>query len=462
MAGQLSPSDESVQSVLAGLEVHRGLEAKQQPNWPNPEAVREASAELAVQPPLVFAGEVDQLRERLGLAAQGKAFLLQGGDCAETFAGATADQIRNRVKTLLQMAVVLTYGASVPVIKLGRMAGQFAKPRSNDTETRGDVTLPAYRGDIVNGYDFTPESREADPQRMVRGYHTAASTLNLIRAFTQGGFADLRQVHEWNKGFVSNPANQRYESVAQEIERALQFMSAIGADFSEMKRTEFFVSHEALLLDYERPMTRIDSRTGLPYNTSAHFIWIGERTRDLDGAHVDLLSRVCNPIGVKLGPNVDGDTVLRLMDKLDPNREPGRLTFIARMGAEKIRDALPPLLQTVKESGAVPLWVTDPMHGNGITTPTGYKTRRFDDVMNELKGFFEAHREVGTFPGGIHVELTGDDVTECLGGSENIDEATLATRYESLCDPRLNHMQSLELAFQVAEELTARNLAAGN
>lgn len=462
MAGQLSPSDESVQSVLAGLEVHRGLEAKQQPNWPNSEAVREASAELAVQPPLVFAGEVDQLRERLGLAAQGKAFLLQGGDCAETFAGATADQIRNRVKTLLQMAVVLTYGASLPVIKLGRMAGQFAKPRSNDTETRGDVTLPAYRGDIVNGYDFTPESREADPKRMVRGYHTAASTLNLIRAFTQGGFADLRQVHEWNKGFVSNPANQRYESMAQEIERALQFMSAIGADFSEMKRTEFFVSHEALLLDYERPMTRIDSRTGLPYNTSAHFIWIGERTRDLDGAHVDLLSRVRNPIGVKLGPNVDGDTVLRLIDKLDPNREPGRLTFITRMGAEKIRDALPPLLSTVQQSGAQPLWVTDPMHGNGITTPTGYKTRRFDDVMNELKGFFEAHREVGTFPGGIHVELTGDDVTECLGGSENIDEATLATRYESLCDPRLNHMQSLELAFQVAEELTARNLAAGN
>lgn len=443
------------QTVLAGLEVHKGLEAKQQPHWTDPEAVVEATAELAKQPPLVFAGEVDQLRDRLAAAAQGKAFLLQGGDCAETFAGATADQIRNRVKTVLQMAVVLTYGASMPVIKLGRMAGQFAKPRSNDTETRGDVTLPAYRGDIVNGYDFTPESRAADPRRMVKGYHTAASTLNLIRAFTQGGFADLRQVHEWNKGFVSNPANQRYESLAAEIDRALQFMTAIGADFSEMKRTEFFVSHEALLLDYERPMTRIDSRTGLPYNTSAHFVWIGERTRDLDGAHVDLLSRVRNPIGVKLGPTVDGDTALRLIDKLDPEREPGRLTFITRMGADKIRDALPPLLERVRDSGATPLWVTDPMHGNGITTPNGYKTRRFEDVMNELKGFFEAHREVGTYPGGIHVELTGDDVTECLGGSENIDEATLATRYESLCDPRLNHMQSLELAFQVAEELTS-------
>lgn len=454
MTDPVSPARTSAQNILAGLEAHKSLEAKQQPNWPDPEAVREVSAELATQPPLVFAGEVDQLRERLALAAQGKAFLLQGGDCAETFAGATADQIRNRVKTLLQMAVVLTYGASMPVIKLGRMAGQFAKPRSNDTETRGDVTLPAYRGDIVNGYDFTPESRTADPQRMLRGYHTAASTLNLIRAFTQGGFADLRQVHEWNKGFVSNPANQRYEAMAQEIDRALQFMSAIGADFSELKRTEFFVSHEALLLDYERPMTRIDSRTGLPYNTSAHFVWIGERTRDLDGAHVDFLSRVRNPIGVKLGPSVDGDTALRLIDKLDPNREPGRLTFITRMGAERVRDALPPLLAAVRDSGATPLWVTDPMHGNGITTPTGYKTRRFDDVMNELKGFFDAHREVGTYPGGIHVELTGDDVTECLGGSENIDEETLATRYESLCDPRLNHMQSLELAFQVAEELT--------
>jgi len=440
-------------SVVAGLDYWRELEIKQQPQWPDAEAVRAASAEIAALPPLVFAGEVDQLRERLGAAARGEAFLLQGGDCAETFAGATADQIRNRVKTVLQMAVVLTYGASMPVIKMGRMAGQFAKPRSSDLETRGDVTLPAYRGDIVNGYDFTPESRTADPRRIVQGYHTAASTLNLIRAFTQGGFADLRLVHYWNKGFTENPQNQRYEQLAREIDRAVKFMVACGADFEGMKRTEFYTGHEGLLMDYERPMTRIDSRTGTPYNTSSHFIWIGERTRELDGAHVDFLSRVRNPIGVKLGPSTSPETMLELIDKLDPDREPGRLTFITRMGAGKIRDALPPLLEAVKSSDALPLWVTDPMHGNGLTTPTGYKTRRFDDVVDEVKGFFEAHRAAGTHPGGIHVELTGDDVTECLGGSEQIDEATLATRYESVCDPRLNHMQSLELAFLVAEEL---------
>ena len=442
-------------SVLAGLDNWRTLEVKQQPVWPDAEAVSAASAEIATLPPLVFAGEVDMLRERLARAAAGKAFLLQGGDCAETFAGATADAIRNRVKTILQMAVVLTYGASMPVIKMGRMAGQFAKPRSSETETRGELTLPAYRGDIVNGYDFTPQSRTADPSRLVKGYHTAASTLNLIRAFTQGGFADLRQVHDWNKGFTANPANQRYEQLARDIDRAIKFMEAAGADFDELKRVEFYVAHEGLLMDYERPMTRIDSRTGTPYNTSAHFVWIGERTRDLDGAHVDFLSRVRNPIGVKLGPSTTADDMLALIDKLDPEREPGRLTFITRMGAGKVRDALPPLLEAVKASDALPLWVTDPMHGNGLTTPTGYKTRRFDDVVDEVKGFFEAHRAVGTFPGGIHIELTGDDVTECLGGSEHIDEATLATRYESLCDPRLNHMQSLELAFLVAEELGA-------
>ncbi|WP_290472317.1 MULTISPECIES: class II 3-deoxy-7-phosphoheptulonate synthase [unclassified Leifsonia] len=441
------------ESVIEGLDYWRTLEIKQQPTWPDAEAAAAASAEIATLPPLVFAGEVDQLRTRLARAAEGNAFLLQGGDCAETFAGATADQIRNRVKTILQMAVVLTYGASVPVIKMGRMAGQFAKPRSSDTETRGDVTLPAYRGDIVNGYDFTPESRQADPRRLVQGYHTAASTLNLIRAFTQGGFADLREVHSWNRGFAANPANQRYEGLARDIDKAIKFMEAAGADFDELKRVEFYASHEGLLMDYERPMTRIDSRTGTPYNTSAHFVWIGERTRDLDGAHVDFLSRVRNPIGVKLGPTTTPDTMLRLIDKLDPEREPGRLTFITRMGAGKIRDALPPLLEAIKGADALPLWVTDPMHGNGLTTPNGYKTRRFDDVVDEVKGFFEAHRAVGTNPGGIHVELTGDDVTECLGGSEHIDEETLATRYESLCDPRLNHMQSLELAFLVAEEL---------
>ncbi|MFE6733209.1 class II 3-deoxy-7-phosphoheptulonate synthase [Microbacterium sp. NPDC057650] len=438
------------------LDEWRELPIKQQPQWPDAGRVAEVSTQIAGLPPLVFAGEVDNLRERLARAASGRAFLLQGGDCAETFAGATADQIRNRIKTVLQMAVVLTYGASMPVVKMGRMAGQFAKPRSSDTETRGDVTLPAYRGDIVNGYDFTEGSRTADPSRLLQGYHMAASTLNLIRAFTQGGFADLREVHSWNTGFAKNPANQRYERMASEIDRAIKFMEAAGADFDELKRVEFFTGHEGLLMDYERPMTRIDSRTDTPYNTSAHFLWIGERTRDLDGAHVDYFSKIRNPIGVKLGPTTSPETALELIDKLDPNREPGRLTFITRMGAGKIREALPPLLEAVKDSGATPLWVTDPMHGNGITTPTGYKTRRFDDVVDEVRGFFEAHRAVGTFPGGIHVELTGDDVTECLGGSEQIDEAALATRYESLCDPRLNHMQSLELAFLVAEELEKR------
>ena len=442
--------------VVEGLDHWRTLEAHQQPPWPDAKKAAAVGAELSEVPPLVFAGEVDMLRDRLARAARGDAFLLQGGDCAETFAGATADQIRNRVKTILQMAVVLTYGASMPVIKMGRMAGQFAKPRSNDEETRDGVVLPAYRGDIVNGYDFTSESRTPDPTRMLKGYHTAASTLNLIRAFTQGGFADLRMVHSWNKGFARNPANSRYEGLAQEIDRAIAFMEAAGANFDELKRVEFYASHEGLLMDYERPLTRIDSRSGEPYVTSGHFLWIGERTRALTGAHVDFFSRVRNPIGVKLGPSTDVAAMSALIEKLDPHREPGRLTFITRMGADKIRDALPPLLEATKSLEVQPLWVSDPMHGNGITTQTGYKTRRFDDVVTEVTGFFESHRSVGTHPGGIHVELTGDDVTECLGGSQNIDELGLETRYESLCDPRLNHQQSLELAFLVAEELAQR------
>jgi len=440
--------------VIKGLDHWRSLAIKQQPRWPDPEVVTRVTQELGTVPPLVFAGEVDQLRERLAKVARGEAFLLQGGDCAETFAGATADQIRNRVKTILQMAVVLTYGASMPIIKMGRMAGQFAKPRSSEDETRDGVTLPAYRGDIVNSFDFTPEARTPDPWRMLQGYHTAASTLNLIRAFTQGGFADLRMVHSWNKGFAENPANARYEGLAKEIDRAIKFMEAAGADFDELKRVEFYASHEGLLMDYERPLTRIDSRTGTPYVTSGHFVWIGERTREVEGAHVDFFSRVRNPIGVKLGPSTDVESMKKLMDRLDPHREPGRLTFIARMGSTNVRRVLPALLEATKELEVQPVWVTDPMHGNGLTTATGYKTRRFDDVVDEVVGFFEAHREVGTHPGGIHVELTGDDVTECLGGTQQIDELGLATRYESLCDPRLNHQQSLELAFLVAEELT--------
>jgi 3-deoxy-7-phosphoheptulonate synthase len=450
------PNIQADPAVIKGLDNYKNLTAAQQPTWTDDVKLQAARDELAILPPLVFAGEVDTLRTRLAAAAEGKAFLLQGGDCAETFADATADRIRNRVKTILQMAVVLMYGASMPVVKMGRMSGQFAKPRSSDTETRGDITLPAYRGDAVNGYDFTPESRATDPNRMVRAYHTSASTLNLIRAFTTGGFADLRSVHEWNKGFTNNPANIRYEQLAAEIDRAIRFMDACGADFEALKATEFYVSHEALLFDYERPMTRIDSRTGNPYATSGHFLWVGERTRQIDGAHIDFMSRIRNPIGVKLGPTTEVSDVMALIEKLDPNREPGRLTFITRMGASQIRDKLPKLVEAVKASDAKPLWITDPMHGNGITTKNGYKSRRFDDVMDEVAGFFEVHRQAGTFPGGIHIELTGDDVAECLGGSEMIDEKTLESRYESLCDPRLNHMQSLELAFLVSEALAKR------
>ena len=447
------PIVEPTPEVVEGLDYWRALPIKQQPTWPDKDKATTVIAELHRVPPLVFAGEVDNLRASLAAVAQGEAFVLQGGDCAETFAGATADQIRNRVKTILQMAVVLTYGASMPIVKMGRMAGQFAKPRSSDMETRDGVTLPAYRGDMVNGFEFTEQSRAHNPERMLEGYHTAASTLNLIRAFTQGGFADLRMVHSWNRGFAQNPANRRYEGLAREIDRAVRFMEAAGADFDELKRVDFYAAHEGLLMDYERAMTRIDSRTGLPYDTSGHFIWVGERTRDLDGAHIDFFSRVQNPIGVKLGPTTTPADMEALANMLDPERTPGRLTFITRMGAEKIGDVLPGLLEASKKMELTPIWITDPMHGNGITTQTGYKTRRFDDVVEEVKGFFAAHREAGTHPGGIHVELTGDDVTECLGGSQAIDELGLETRYESLCDPRLNHQQSLELAFLAAEEL---------
>jgi 3-deoxy-7-phosphoheptulonate synthase len=436
------------------------LVAAQQPQWPggpNGEPVKKAVAQLKAFPPLVFAGECDNLKARVALAAAGKAFWLQGGDCAETFAGATADSIRNRIKTILQMAAVLQYYSSLPVVKVGRMAGQYAKPRSNDTETRGDVTLPAYRGDAVNDLEFTESSRNPDPERLVRVYNTSASTLNLVRAFTQGGFADLRQVHEWNKGFIRNSSiGERYEEMANEIGRALSFMTSAGVDPEAFKTVDFFSSHEALIMEYEKALTRIDSRTGLPYDVSAHFVWIGERTRQLDGAHVDFASKIRNPIGVKLGPKSNLADVLALINKLDPEREPGRLTFITRMGAGKIREALPALVDGVTKSGAQVLWVCDPMHGNTYEAPSGYKTRRFDDVIDEVKGFFEVHKKLGTHPGGIHIELTGDDVTECVGGGEQISHEDLSTRYETACDPRLNHQQSLELAFLVAEMLRDR------
>jgi 3-deoxy-7-phosphoheptulonate synthase len=439
---------------------NESLVAAQQPNWPGGAAgapMAAAVAELKALPPLVFAGECDELKARIADAAAGKAFWLQGGDCAETFGSATADSIRNRIKTILQMAAVLQYQSSLPVIKVGRMAGQFAKPRSNDTETRGDVTLPAYRGDAVNGLEFTPESRTPDPQRLVKVYNTSAATLNLVRAFTQGGFADLRRVHEWNKGFIRDSQfGEKYEQVASEIGRALAFMESAGVDPNEFKAVDFYASHEALIIEYEKALTRIDSRTDLAYDVSGHFIWIGERTRQLDGAHIDFASKVRNPIGVKIGPKTTVEDALALIEKLDPNREPGRLTFITRMGASKVREILPALVEGVTNSGAQVLWVCDPMHGNTFETANGYKTRQFDDVLDEVRGFFEVHKKLGTHPGGIHIELTGDDVTECLGGGEKISEKDLESRYETACDPRLNHSQSLELAFLVAEMLRDR------
>ena len=433
------------------------LPAKQQPTWPQDGSLERVREILATYPPLVFAGECDDLRGRLAAAARGEAFVLQGGDCAEMFASATADNIRDRIKTILQMAAVLTYGASTPVVKLGRIAGQFAKPRSKDTETRGDVTLPAYRGDMVNGFDFTKEARQPQPMRLLQAYNTSAATLNLVRAFTQGGFADLRNVHHWNQGFVANAANARYEKTAKDIDRAMRFMAAAGVDFEALKAVDFFSSHEALLLDYERPLTRIDSRSGKPYATSGHMLWVGERTREIDGAHIDFISRISNPVGMKVGPKADPDDLLRIIDKIDPEREPGRLTFITRMGAGVIRDALPPIVEKLKAEGATPLWITDPMHGNTFESSSGFKTRRLDDIVDEVRGFFEVHEAAGTVPGGLHVELTGNDVTECLGGSIEVRDEDLESHYESACDPRLNHQQSLELAFLVAEMLSARN-----
>jgi len=449
-----SVSTISTVSSLTAAAVTSDLPAAQQPEWPDPAALEQAVATLATYPPLVFAGECDVLRTRMASAAKGEAFVLQGGDCAETFAAATADNIRDRIKTILQMAAVLTYGASVPVVKVGRLAGQYAKPRSSTTETREGVTLPAYRGDMVNDFEFTEAARTPDPQRLVRAYHASSATLNLVRAFTQGGFADLRHVHDWNRGFVANSANARYERLARDIDKAMKFMAACGAEFDAMRTTEFFAAHEALILDYERPLSRIDSRTGDLYDTSGHFIWVGERTRQLDGAHLDFVSRIRNPIGVKLSEKAEIDDVLRIIDLVDPQREPGRLTFITRMGAGNIREALPPLVEQVTASGAEVTWICDPMHGNTFSSASGYKTRDFDDVVDEVRGFFEVHAGLGTVPGGLHVELTGNDVTECIGGSERILDADLNKRYESVCDPRLNHQQSLELAFLVAEMLS--------
>lgn len=450
----IAPSFPEGDDALAALAAAATeLEAAQQPSWPDTAALTDVIATLRSYPPLVFAGECDILMDRMAAAAEGNAFVLQGGDCAETFANATADNIRDRIKTILQMAAVLTYGASKPVVKVGRMAGQYAKPRSSSIETREGVTLPAYRGDMVNDFAFHESARVPDPQRLVHAYHASSATLNLVRAFTTGGFADLRYVHEWNRGFVRTTANAKYEQLAAAIDKAMRFMAACGADFEAMRTVEFFAAHEALVLDYERPLTRIDSRTGKLYDTSSHFVWVGERTRQLDGAHIDFVARISNPVGIKLGPKADLDEVLRIIDRVDPDRTPGRLTFITRMGAGTIRQALPALVEKVQGSGAKVTWICDPMHGNTFESTTGYKTRNFDDIVDEVRGFFEVHQGLGTVPGGIHVELTGNDVTECLGGASRINDTDLEKRYESLCDPRLNHQQSLELAFLVAEML---------
>jgi 3-deoxy-7-phosphoheptulonate synthase len=445
----------SVTPPIPTLDQLHALNPLQQPTYADGARAAEVIARLRKLPPLVFAGECDELRHKMASVAAGEAFLLQGGDCAETFDGVTAANISNKLRTLLSMAVVLTYAAQVPIVKVGRMAGQYAKPRSSATETRGDVTLPAYRGDAVNGFEFTAEARKPDPQRLLGVYNASAATLNLSRAFVTGGFAHLRSVHSWNADFVKNSAaGVQYQNLANEIDRALAFMVACGIDERVFATVDFYSSHEALLMEYEHAMTRIDSRTKLPYGTSGHFLWIGERTRQLDGAHVELLRSVRNPLGVKLGPTTTADVALELADRLDPDHEPGRITFITRMGAGRIRDILPDVVSKVTASGRQVAWVCDPMHGNTFEAANGYKTRAFADVMDELNGFFDVHEELGTWPGGVHVELTGDDVTECVGGGDDLVEADLVSRYETLCDPRLNRNQSLELAFLVAERLT--------
>jgi 3-deoxy-7-phosphoheptulonate synthase len=452
-----------VADVIPTLEELHALPAAQQPSYADPDAVARVLAELRARPPLVFAGECDELRRKIAAVAAGRSFLLQGGDCAECFDSVTAQDIRGKLRVLLSMAVVLTYAAQVPVVKVGRIAGQYAKPRSSDTETRDGVTLPAYRGDAVNSLDFDPAARAHDPNRLVEVYNRSSATLNLLRAFVKGGFADLRTVHTWNSDFVRNSnVEERYETMAGEIERALAFMVACGVDNDQFRTVDLYSSHEALLLEYEHALTRIDSRTGTPYDVSAHMVWLGERTRQVDGAHVELLRHLRNPVGVKLGPTADPDDVVALLARLDPNQEPGRVTVITRMGADNVREVLPPIIEAVEDTGRKVAWVCDPMHGNTFSSANGYKTRAFSDVVEEVNGFFDVHDELGTWPGGVHVELTGGDVTECVGGVDELAEADLAAHYETACDPRLNRNQSLELAFMIAERLAAGRASHGN
>jgi 3-deoxy-7-phosphoheptulonate synthase len=435
------------------------LPAAQQPEWPDERELAAVRERLSALPPLVFAGEARALLAALGEVCEGRAFLLQAGDCVESFRDVSAPAIRERLKVMLQMSAVLTYGAMLPVVRVGRIAGQFAKPRSEPTEVVDGVELPSFRGHVVHSDEPTPEARVPDPERMIQGYYQAASTLNLLRAFTKGGFADLTHVHTWNREFVAgSPAGQRYEATAAEIGRALRFMQAIGIDLTNertLHEVDVWTSHEGLLLPYEEALTRKDSLTGQWYDCSAHMLWIGNRTRDLGGAHVAFFSGVLNPIGVKIGPTTTPAEAVDLAEKLNPDRIPGRLTFISRLGAGEVRSSLPPLLEAVRESGVPVVWACDPMHANRVRTANDTKTLHFDSIMEELQGFFAAHREVGTWPGGVHIEFTGEDVTECLGGSTAVVEEQLDHRYETLCDPRLNGRQSLDLAFRVAELMRA-------
>ena len=433
---------------------------RQQPAYPDATALAAVEQRLAGYPPLVFAGEARRLKAALAQASDGHAFVLQGGDCAESFGNFKADIIRDTFRILLQMAVVLTFGATVPVVKLGRMAGQFAKPRSADLETVDGQTLPSYRGDIVNGPAFTEAERIPDPARMEMGYFQSAGTLNLLRAFAGGGYADLHEVHRWNLSFAArSPLASRYGELAGRIDETLRFMAACGINSGstpQIHETEFYTSHEALLLPYEQALTRVDSTSGDWYACSAHFLWIGDRTRQPDGAHVEFLRGVKNPVGIKVGPTTTASDLLRLIETLNPADEPGRITLISRMGAEHVAQALPPLLRAVRAEGRRVLWICDPMHGNTVSTASKVKTRFFDAILKEVRGFFDVHAAEGSWAGGVHVEMTGLDVTECLGGAHRLTEADLAERYESFVDPRLNAEQSLELAFLVAEELKTR------
>lgn len=434
----------------------RSRPAQQMPEYPDPVRCAQVEEKLQSYPPLVFAGEARNLKQALASVVEGRAFLLQGGDCAESFAEFHPDNIRDTFRVLLQMAVVLTFGAACPVVKVGRLAGQFAKPRSEPSEARDGQVLPSYRGDIVNAIEYTAEARAPDPARMLTAYSQAASTLNLLRAFAQGGYADLHRVHRWNVDFVSATEGERYREMADRIAESLAFMEACGVNADNtpaIHQTDFFTCHEALLLGYEQAMTRVDSTTDRWYDTSAHMLWVGERTRRIDGAHVEFLRGIGNPVGVKIGPGTDPDELLQLIDVLDPDNEPGRLTLISRMGADRVRDRLPPLVRATARQGRRVVWSCDPMHGNTEKSANGFKTRHFQRILDEVRGFFDVHLAEGTHPGGIHVEMTGQDVTECIGGAQRISEHDLADRYHTHCDPRLNASQSLELAFLMAEFL---------